>query len=107
MLFRSTITGADGAGIGLCPLDSPCVSLGEPGLWKFSLDYLPKKPTVFVNLYNNMWNTNFPLWQDGSWSELGGARVGLPAPGAAGVVPAAWRGGEHGDAAQPGAVRAA
>jgi hypothetical protein len=23
----------------------------------------------FVNLYNNMWNTNFPLWQDGSWSE--------------------------------------
>ena len=63
-----TITGADGAGIGLCPLDSPCVSLGEPGLWKFSLDYLPKKPTVFVNLYNNKWNTNFPEWQGGSWS---------------------------------------
>ena len=63
-----TITGQDGAGIGLCPLDSPCVSLDEPGLWKFSLDYTPKKPTVFVNLYNNEWNTNFPEWQDGSWS---------------------------------------
>lgn len=63
-----TITGQDGAGIGLCPLDSPCVSLDEPGLWKFSLDYTPKKPTVFVNLYNNKWNTNFPEWQDGTWS---------------------------------------
>jgi hypothetical protein len=37
-------------------------------LWKYSLDYAPKKPTVFVNLYNNMWNTNFPEWQGGSWS---------------------------------------
>jgi len=63
-----TITGKDGAGIGLCPLDSPCVSLEEPGLWKFSLDYTPRKPTAFVNLYNNEWNTNFPEWQDGSWS---------------------------------------
>ena len=64
-----TIRGRDdGAGIGLCPLDSPCVSLGEPGLWKFSLDFIPQKPTAFVNLYNNEWNTNFPEWQGGSWS---------------------------------------
>ena len=64
-----TITGSGKAGIGLCPLDSPCVSLDQPGLWKYSLDYVPKKPSVFVNLYNNMWNTNFPEWQGGSWSE--------------------------------------
>ena len=63
-----TITGQDGAGIGLCPLDSPCVSLDEPGLWKFSLDFTPKKPSAFVNLYNNEWNTNFPEWQEGSWA---------------------------------------
>ena len=44
------------------------MSLDEPGLWKFSLDYQPKKPTAFVNLYNNEWNTNFPEWQDGTWS---------------------------------------
>jgi hypothetical protein len=33
------------------------------------MDYIPTIPTVFVNLYNNMWNTNFPLWQEGSWTE--------------------------------------
>jgi hypothetical protein len=47
---------------------SSLVSLGKPGLWWWSLDYVPTTPAVFVNLYNNKWNTNFPLWQDGSWS---------------------------------------
>lgn len=59
----------DGVGAGLCPIDAPLVSLGEPGLWRWTMDAVPEKPYVFVNLYNNMWNTNFPLWQDGSWSE--------------------------------------
>jgi hypothetical protein len=63
-----TITGPDGYGVGLCPLDSPLVSLDEPGLWKFSLHYTPKRARVFVNLYNNQWNTNFRLWQEGSWN---------------------------------------
>jgi hypothetical protein len=63
------MTGANGGGAAICPLDSPLVSLGRPGLWEWTLDYVPKTPTVFVNLYNNMFNTNFPLWQDGSWSE--------------------------------------
>lgn len=57
------------SGMGLCSPDAPLISLGEPGLWRWSMDYVPKKPVVFVNLYNNMWNTNFPLWQSGSWSE--------------------------------------
>lgn len=63
-----TLTWPDGYGVGLCPLDSPLVSLGEPGLWKFSLKWAPRKARVFVNLYNNQWDTNFPLWQEGSWS---------------------------------------
>lgn len=63
-----TIVDPDDAGVGLCPIDSQCVSLDQPGLWKFSFDYVPKKPTVFVNLYNNQWNTNFPEWIEGTWT---------------------------------------
>ncbi|WP_160290233.1 hypothetical protein [Flavihumibacter solisilvae] len=64
-----SITQADHSGVAIVSTDAPLVSLGEPGLWKYSMDYIPTTPAVFVNLYNNMWNTNFPLWQDGSWSE--------------------------------------
>jgi hypothetical protein len=63
-----TITGPDGRGVGLCPLDSPLVSLDEPGLWKYALHFTPRRARVFVNLYNNQWNTNFRLWQEGSWN---------------------------------------
>jgi hypothetical protein len=64
-----SIVDSEKTGVCLCPLDSPLISLGKPGLWWWSMDYMPEIPIVFVNLYNNMWNTNFPLWQDGSWSE--------------------------------------
>ncbi|MCD6392560.1 MAG: hypothetical protein J7M40_03540, partial [Planctomycetes bacterium] len=64
-----SVESTDGTGMGVCPLDSPLISMGEPGLWKFTYDYVPTKPAVFVNLYNNEWNTNFPLWIEGSWSE--------------------------------------
>ncbi|MEO5715161.1 MAG: hypothetical protein ABIT37_16905 [Luteolibacter sp.] len=63
------ITGEDASGAALCPIDSPLISLGQPGLWWWTMDFVPKKPVAFVILYNNMWNTNFPLWQEGSWSE--------------------------------------
>lgn len=63
-----TVIGPDGFGVGICPLDSPLVSLDEPGLWQFSLRFVPEHARVFINLYNNQWDTNFPLWQDGSWS---------------------------------------
>ena len=63
------ITGANRSGVALTSEDAPLLSLGEPGLWKYSMDYVPTTASVFVNLYNNMWNTNFALWQEGSWSE--------------------------------------
>ena len=63
-----TITGRDGAGIAVCPLDHPLVSLGVPGCWKYSDDYVPEKPVVYLNLYNNQWNTNFRYWYPGTWS---------------------------------------
>jgi hypothetical protein len=56
-----------GAGIGICPKDSPMVSLGSPGEYKFEKQYQPKTPYLYVNLYNNHWRTNFPAWiGDGS-----------------------------------------
>jgi alpha-mannosidase len=64
-----SVTAADKSGVALSPVDSPLISLGEPGLWKFDMEHTPRKAAVFVNIYNNMWNTNFPLWQGGSWSE--------------------------------------
>ena len=51
-----------GAGVGLCPKDSPMVSLGSPGEYKFDKRYEPAKPWVYVNLYNNHWRTNFAAW---------------------------------------------
>ena len=59
-----TITGRDGRGVGLCPIDSFLVSLGRPGAFRFSREWSPRKPTVFVNLYNNIWGTNFRQWTD-------------------------------------------
>jgi hypothetical protein len=54
--------GETGAGVGLCPQDSPLVSLGEPGEYQFHSRYQPRKPYVYVNLYNNHWRTNFASW---------------------------------------------
>lgn len=62
------ITDADGAGVAVCPLDHPLVSLDRPGCWRFSLDFVPKQPAVFLNLYNNQWNTNYRYWYPGTWS---------------------------------------
>jgi hypothetical protein len=63
-----TVTDGAGRGAGLCPLDSPVVSLDTPGDMKYSLDFIPRKPVVFVNLFNNHWSTNFRLWNEGTWT---------------------------------------
>jgi len=62
------ITGQDSKGVGLCPLDSPLVSLERPGLWRFTRDFVPTKPAVFVNLFNNAIATNFQQWASGTWT---------------------------------------
>jgi alpha-mannosidase len=66
-----TISDADGSGIAVCPLDHPLVSLDRPGCWRFSkdaADFTPERPIVYVNLFNNQWNTNFRYWYPGTWS---------------------------------------
>ncbi|MCY3018924.1 MAG: hypothetical protein NTW87_07845 [Planctomycetota bacterium] len=62
------IADADGSGVAVCPMDHPLVSLDRPGCWKFSLDFVPRKPVVFLSLFNNQWNTNFRYWYPGTWS---------------------------------------
>ena len=57
-----------GRGVGFCPIDYPLVSLDTPGCWRYSLDFVPKKPVAYVNLFNNQWNTNFRLWNRGTWT---------------------------------------
>lgn len=68
-----TVTGSDGTGAGILAVDSPLVSLGQTGCWKYSLDDFSREPTVYVNLFNNQWTTNFRLWTSGQWT----ARVRL------------------------------
>jgi hypothetical protein len=62
------VLGRDGSGVGICPIDSPLVSLGRPGLERYSRSFEPRKPIVFVNLFNNCFGTNFQQWIGGTWS---------------------------------------
>ena len=60
--------GPDGAGIGICPVDSPLVSIGQPGCWRYTREITPPRAGVYFNLYNNQWTTNFRLWNSGTWT---------------------------------------
>ncbi|MEZ2336344.1 hypothetical protein AB6735_11960 [Mucilaginibacter sp. RCC_168] len=62
------IINGTGGGFALSSPDAPGISLGRPGLWKFSDHFVPKDANVFINLYNNLWSTNFTEWVEGSWS---------------------------------------
>jgi alpha-mannosidase len=57
-----------GSGVAICPLDGPLVSFDTPGCWKYAIDFVPRKPSAYVNLFNNQWTTNFRLWNEGSWT---------------------------------------
>ena len=54
-----TIRDPKGQGVGLCPLDSPLVSLGRPGAFRYTPEFTPRKPMVLVNLFNNIWGDRF------------------------------------------------
>jgi len=58
----------NGNGYGISSPDVPGISLDRPGLWKYSGEFIPEKPNVFFNLYNNQWSTNFTEWIEGSWN---------------------------------------
>jgi hypothetical protein len=57
-----------GAGIGLAPLDSPVVSLDRRGGYQYWKEFVPRKAVVWMNLFNNLFGTNFQQWVSGSWT---------------------------------------
>jgi hypothetical protein len=59
---------ARNSGVGFCAPDTPLVSLGRPGCWKYDPEFVPDKATAFVNLFNNQWTTNFRFWNEGTWT---------------------------------------
>jgi hypothetical protein len=57
-----------GRGVGVCAPDTPLVSLGKPGCYKYDRTYVPEKPSIYFNLFNNQWSTNYRLWNEGKWT---------------------------------------
>jgi hypothetical protein len=64
-----TVAGSGGGtAVGIAPMDSPLVSLGRPGGYRYDKQWKDREAKVFVNLFNNIWGTNFQQWIEGSWS---------------------------------------
>ena len=58
----------EGNGLAITSPDVPAISLDRPGLWKYSSEFIPQRPNIFFNLFNNQWSTNFTEWIEGSWN---------------------------------------
>ena len=43
-------------------LDCPVISLGRPSLFAFYNELPDREGGLYMNMFNNMWSTNFPLW---------------------------------------------
>jgi hypothetical protein len=57
-----------GAGFAINTPSAPGISIGERGLYKFSGHREISGSTVYVNLFNTQWGTNFAEWIEGSFS---------------------------------------
>ena len=45
-------------------LDAAVLAFGEPALWRFDEEQPKLENGAWFNLFNNMWNTNFPMWYE-------------------------------------------
>jgi alpha-mannosidase len=63
------VDASDGrVGMAVMPRDMPLVSIGDPGIYRFSTDHVPTEPTIYSHLFNTQWGTNFPQWLEGDFS---------------------------------------
>jgi hypothetical protein len=53
-----------GGGLKLETLDAPLIAPGEPSLLNFTNRQPPLRAGMHVNLFNNVWGTNFRMWFD-------------------------------------------
>lgn len=54
-------------GIAFFPKDTPLLSIGENGIYRYTKAYKPNKPVLYWNAFNNQWGTNFPQWIGGNF----------------------------------------
>ena len=54
-------------GLLFIPFDTPLLSIGKPGIERYSPDYAPQDPIMYFNAFNNQWGTNFPQWIGGNF----------------------------------------
>lgn len=57
--------------VGVCPLDTPAFLLGELDFMHYAPEYEHPKSHLYLNLFNNRWNTNFTsFWSGNLLSEV-------------------------------------
>lgn len=52
--------------IGVCPLDAPALSLGDLDFMHYAPKYENPRSHIYLNLFNNRWNTNFTSFWNGN-----------------------------------------
>ena len=62
-----TVLGEQGC-LSICSLDAPLFGIGSTGIYEYHKEFgMDRKPSLYFNLFNNMWGTNFPQWIGGSF----------------------------------------
>ncbi len=60
--------GDGAAGLLVVPYDSPLFSIGSVAVERFDGSAAPGAPTLYFNLFNTQWGTNFPQWIGGAFT---------------------------------------
>lgn len=47
-------------------LDAPVVAIGTTGIYSFYNEIPDMDKGIYINLFNNQWGTNFPMWSSGN-----------------------------------------